>query len=60
MGPKQLYLVTVQNSLAPGIACSTAVTGTGVLASGNASVDIGPMCMFSSCGTAGPMCGSQP
>ena len=59
-GPKQLNLVTVQSNGGPGIACSTAVTGTGVLASGNGSVDIGPTCMFSSCGAATPTCGAQP
>jgi hypothetical protein len=54
-----LNLVTVQNNLGPGVSCSAPVAGTGVLASGNATGQIAGTCGFSSCGTAGPMCGAQ-
>jgi hypothetical protein len=54
-----LNLVTVQNNLGPGVSCSAAVAGTGVLASGNATGQIAGTCGFSSCGTAGPICGAQ-
>lgn len=59
-GPKSLQRVTVQGNNPTGIGCSTAVTGTGVLASGNTNTDILPACMITSCGTASATCGAQP
>jgi hypothetical protein len=58
-GPAKLNRVTVQGNMAVGIACSGAVMGTGVLASGNLVGDITPSCMITSCMTAGPTCGSD-
>jgi hypothetical protein len=58
-GPAKLALLTVQNNMGPGVSCSTGVSGTGVLASGNSTTDINTTCGFSSCGTAGSMCGAQ-
>jgi hypothetical protein len=54
-----LNLLTVQNNLGPGVSCSGPVAGSGVLASGNATGQIAGACGFSSCGTAGTMCGAQ-
>lgn len=59
-GPARLHLLTVQNNNPSGISCSASVTGTGVLASGNTSVDVSATCGFSSCGTTGSTCGAQP
>jgi len=59
-GPRALQLVTVQNNNGPGIACSAAISGTGVLATGNTSVDILPACGITSCTTASTSCGAQP
>ncbi len=61
-GPTTLNLVTVQNNKQVGLACSAAVSGTGVLATGNAGgVDIGASCGFTSCSTsaASATCGAQ-
>jgi hypothetical protein len=59
-GPAQLQNVTVQDNLAPGVSCSAKVQGTGVLATGNAAVDVSPTCGFQFCMAAGPTCGAQP
>lgn len=59
-GPAVLDLVTILNNQGPGLSCSTAVQGTGVLATGNAPVDVNPTCGITSCAAAGPMCGAQP
>lgn len=62
-GPRQLQFLTVQTNNPVGISCSAAVTASGVsgiLASGNTSVEISPTCMFTSCGTASLTCGAQP
>jgi len=61
-GPTKLQLLTVQNNMGGGIACSGSLTMTsGVLASGNTlGVDVNATCGFSSCGTASAMCGAQP
>ena len=62
-GPAALSLVTVQNNIGGGIACSSAVTGTGVLATGNTSTvnQIGKTCGFDSCSAAdaSTTCGPQ-
>jgi hypothetical protein len=60
-GPSRLQLLTVQANNLVGIACSAQVTGTGVLASGNAGgVNIASACGFTSCGTASATCGAMP
>jgi hypothetical protein len=58
--PTRLNLVTVTNNNALGVLCSAGVTGAGVLASGNNGGDVGPLCGFSACATAGASCGAQP
>jgi hypothetical protein len=57
--PKSLTNVSLKDNKQIGIACSEAITGTGVLASGNVGGDIGATCGFSACSPAGPTCGSQ-
>jgi hypothetical protein len=59
-GPKSLRLVTVQNNNPVGVACTATITGTGVLSTGNTSVDVTPACMITSCGAASTTCGAQP
>jgi hypothetical protein len=60
-GPARLQLLTVQSNNLVGIACSAPVTGTGVLASGNAGgVNIATTCGFTSCGAASATCGATP
>jgi hypothetical protein len=60
-GPALLDLVTVQNNNQVGISCSSAISGTGVLANNNAGgVDVSPTCLLSLCSPAGPTCGAQP
>jgi hypothetical protein len=61
-GPASLNLVTIQNNLALGLACSGAIQGQGVLASGNTTSDIGPSCGATviSCTTPSLTCGAQP
>lgn len=60
-GPKQLNLVTVQNNMGGGIACSTAIAASpGVFVSGNTlGVDINPTCNVTACAVAGTTCGAQ-
>ena len=61
-GPTTLNLVTVQNNSGGGLTCSSAVTGTGVLATGNALTvsQIGTTCGFGSCSASdgGTGCGA--
>jgi len=52
--------VTIQNNLATGLTCSTAIQGQGVLASGNTPLDIATSCGVVSCATPAPTCGAQP
>jgi hypothetical protein len=59
-GPAQLQLLTVQTNNPSGISCSVPVQNTGVLSSGNVSVDVSSACGFSSCGAASGTCGAQP
>lgn len=59
-GPAKLQFVTVQNNNPVGVACSSAINGMGVLASGNVGVDVIPTCGLSPCSTAGTTCGAQP
>lgn len=62
-GPTTLNLVTVQNNNGGGVACSGAITGTGVLATGNTNTvsQIGASCGFTSCSAsaASATCGAQ-
>jgi hypothetical protein len=57
-GPTVLNLVTVQNNQAPGLSCSGAIQGMGVLSTGNTLSQITPSCGFTSCTTAGTGCGA--
>ncbi len=51
--------VSVTNNKQVGLSCSTAVTGAGVFASGNAGgVEISPTCAVTPCASAGATCGS--
>jgi len=59
-GQTNLGLVTIQNNLATGLTCSTAIQGQGVLASGNTPLDIATSCGVVSCATPAPTCGAQP
>jgi hypothetical protein len=58
-GPARLDLVTVDRNKAPGVSCSGAITGTGVAASNNSTLDISPTCGFTSCGAASATCGAM-
>jgi hypothetical protein len=60
-GPNSLNLVTVQNNMGGGVACSVPLSSTmGVLASMNTlGLDIGQTCAFPSCGSASSTCGAQ-
>jgi hypothetical protein len=58
-GSAKIQLSTVQNNMQTGITCSTATSGSGVLATGNTGSDINPTCGFSPCGTASSTCGAQ-
>jgi hypothetical protein len=59
-GPASLDLVTIQNNLAPGLTCSSAIQGQGVLALGNTPLNIAISCGIVSCAASGPTCGEQP
>jgi hypothetical protein len=61
-GQASLNLVTIQNNLATGLSCSSAIQGQGVLASGNTTSDISPACGAAvvSCAATSPTCGAQP
>jgi hypothetical protein len=60
-GPAKLQLVTVQNNMGGGIACSAAVSmAGGILATENTVPDVNATCGFVSCGTASTTCGAQP
>jgi hypothetical protein len=63
-GPTILNRVTVQNNDQVGISCSGAITGTGVLATGNnnstsSNNQITSSCGFTSCGAASATCGAS-
>ena len=58
-GPKMLDLLTVQGNLSPGITCSSAITGTGILASANLGGDVISTCGFSPCAAASASCGAR-
>ncbi|HVV52502.1 MAG TPA: hypothetical protein VHO06_22740 [Polyangia bacterium] len=58
-GPTTLKLVTIQNNQGPGLECAKAIYGTGVLASGNGTPDIGGTCNVTACGSMSATCGAQ-
>ena len=58
-GPKTLDLLTVQSNLSPGITCSSAITGTGILASSNLGGDVISTCGFAPCTAASASCGAR-
>jgi len=59
-GPRSLKQVTVQGNNPTGISCTSAISGTGVSASSNTSLDIVSACGISACGSASSSCGAQP
>jgi len=59
-GAARLDLVSIESNLAPGLSCSDGIVGEGVLASGNALLDIATGCGVAACGDASPTCGAQP
>ena len=57
--PASLNLVTASNNQSAGVSCSDPISGSGVLATGNAGgVQVTSACSISSCSTAGPTCGA--
>jgi hypothetical protein len=56
--PATLDRLTIQNNNPVGLSCAGNVTGTGVLAAGNTSVDIATTCGITPCTPAGPTCGA--
>jgi hypothetical protein len=57
-GPANLELVTIRNNNPVGLACSGPVSGTGVLATDNTSINIATSCALTACTPAGPTCGA--
>jgi len=51
--------VSITDNKNTGVSCTSGVQATGVLALGNVGADISNSCGFTSCATAGPMCGAQ-
>jgi hypothetical protein len=60
-GTASLNLVTIKNNSSggTGLACSGAIQGLGVLASGNTPVDITPSCNVTACAAVTTTCGAQ-
>jgi len=58
-GVTRLDRVTLQDNLAPGLSCAASIEGTGILASGNAALDIASSCGVAACSPAGATCGAQ-
>jgi hypothetical protein len=58
-GTARLERVSIKDNRATGLTCSGAIQGVGVLASGNAAVDIATTCAITPCTPAGPACGAQ-
>jgi hypothetical protein len=58
-GTARLERVTVQGNNGPGVSCSGAVDGLGVLATANSPVDLSPSCSLTSCGSASATCGAM-
>jgi hypothetical protein len=55
-----LSRVTIRNNRAPGLTCTGAIQGHGVLASSNTTLDIAASCGVDSCATPSSACGAQP
>lgn len=55
-----LDFVTIENNLAPGLSCAGVIQGQGVLATGNALLNIATSCAITSCTAPSPTCGAQP
>jgi hypothetical protein len=58
-GPARLELLTIELNKGPGLSCTGAIDGAGILADHNSTVDISPTCGIATCGTASPTCGAQ-
>ncbi len=58
-GPSRLESLTIKDNKGPGLSCTSAAMGSGVLASGNSPTDISSSCGVTACGAAGPNCGAQ-
>lgn len=58
-GPASLERVTFRTNNPVGLSCSGPVTGSGVFAADNTSVDIAMSCSIVPCSPAGPTCGAQ-
>jgi hypothetical protein len=58
-GPANLELVTFRSNNPVGLSCSAPVSGTGVLATDNTSINIATACGITPCSPAGPTCGAQ-
>jgi hypothetical protein len=60
-GPRSFAQVTIANNKYLGLACSAAVSGSGIYAAGNAGgVEISPTCSVTTCPQVGPGCGAPP
>ena len=59
-GAHSLQYVTVMGNNPFGISCSATISGTGVLATGNTSIDVVPACGITPCTSATTSCGAQP
>jgi hypothetical protein len=58
-GPAKVDSSTVELNKAPGISCSSAISGSGVSASNNSTIDISPTCGITSCGAPSATCGAM-
>jgi hypothetical protein len=58
-GVTRLDHVTLQDNLAPGMSCASSIEGVGILASGNAALDIASSCGVTACSPASSTCGAQ-
>lgn len=58
VAPATLDRLTIQNNNPVGLSCAGNVTGTGILATANTSVDVATTCGITPCLPAGPTCGA--
>jgi hypothetical protein len=58
-GSKRFQRVSILQNKGPGLSCSGAVDGDGVLAAQNSTVDINPTCGITSCGAPSATCGAM-
>jgi hypothetical protein len=54
-----LQRVSIVDNKGPGLLCAQAVQGAGVLATGNSTTDVTPMCAISTCSAGTPACGAD-